>query len=126
MGREREETMKIAVTRCDGDIEIIILTEPVRVFEGSTQAHIHSADGMDHYFTKPDGFYDGWGRGLPDEGWTQQQATTMLDEIKNQRMIISLTFARFIGLRVKRIRRFLQWWTGYLLQQPGYPKFGSR
>jgi hypothetical protein len=31
--------VKIAVTRCDGDTEILILNEPVQVFEGSAQAH---------------------------------------------------------------------------------------
>ena len=36
--------MKLAVTRCDGDTEIIVLRDPVKVYEGTSQAHIQSAE----------------------------------------------------------------------------------
>jgi len=52
--------VKLAVTRCDGDTEIIVLRDPVKVYEGTSRAHIQSAEGMDHYFRLSDGHYDGW------------------------------------------------------------------
>lgn len=118
--------MKIAVTRCDGDTEVIILSEPVQVYEGTHQAHIHSADGMDHYFRLSDGCYDGYGCGCPAPGWTPEQAMTLRESIQSQRMFVPLTCARFVGLRIRKIWRTARWWYGYLLQKDGYPKFGGR
>jgi hypothetical protein len=52
--------MKLRVQRGDGSIETISIVGPVEIDEGRTMAHIHSAEGLDHYFTF-DGHYDGWG-----------------------------------------------------------------
>lgn len=115
--------MKIAVTRCDGDTEIIVLNDPVKVYEGSSQAHIHSAEGMDHYFRLSDGCYDGLAMGIPTGSpCTQQQAESYLEALMDQRKIIPLTVQRFCFLCVRRWYRKLQWWKGCLLQLPGYPK----
>jgi hypothetical protein len=66
--------MKIAVTRCDGDMEILILNDPIHIYEGCAggQSSIHSAEGMDHFFRLSDGRYDGYGMGAPEQGWTQE------------------------------------------------------
>jgi hypothetical protein len=119
--------MKLAVTRCDGDTEIIVLNEPVHVSEGCVggQACIHSADGMDHYFRLSDGCYDGYGMGCPGEGWTEQQAVTLRESLQDQRMLTPLTFRRFCYLKVCKLVRWARWWSGYLQQKPGYPKFGD-
>jgi hypothetical protein len=118
--------MKIAVTRCDGDTEILILNDPVKVYEGTSQAHIHSAEGMDHYFRLSDGCYDGWGYGCPDCAWTAEQAATYQKQIQSERDFIPLTFARFCSLRLRRWLQSARWWWGYLWQKPGYPKWGKR
>lgn len=116
--------MKIAVTRCDGDTEVLVLVEPVQVFEGKHQAHIHSADGTDHYFRLSDGCYDGYGMGVP--GWTPEQANTLREQFESGRRFVPMTFARFCYLKVDKLWRKLRWWRGYLLQLEGYPKCGSR
>lgn len=120
--------MKIAVTRCDGDTEILILSEPVKVYEGCVggQGHIHSADGMDHYFRLSDGCYDGYGCGIPDPGWTAQQAVTLREQINSQRMFVPLTVGRFVELRLRKVWRKARWWYGYTLQLPGYPRWRDR
>jgi hypothetical protein len=115
--------MKLAVTRYDGDTEIIVLTEPVTVTESQYQPHIHSADGMDYYFRR-DGFYDGWGRGCC--GWTGEQAKTLLRSIEEQRKRIPLTTARFLSLKARNLLRTFRWWKGYILQETGYPRWGQR
>ena len=53
--------MKIRVIRAsDHAQEVISVISPLAVTEGNYLSHLHSAEGMDHYFT-PDGYYDGWG-----------------------------------------------------------------
>lgn len=60
--------MKLRVQRVDGSIETISIVGPVEIDEGRTMAHIHSAEGLDHYFNF-DGSYDGWGMGFaPGQG----------------------------------------------------------
>ena len=118
--------MKIAVTRCDGDTEIIVLNEPVQVFEGNTQAHIHSADGMDYYFRKSDGCYDGWSMGFPSEGWTPDQAKTLIESVLSQRAIVPLTLTRFIELKLTRYWRRIVFWKGCALGLEGYPRWFGR
>lgn len=116
--------MKIAVTRSNGDTEIIVLVDPVEVCEGKHQASIHSADGMDHYFRLSDGCYDGWGYGVP--SWTDEQAKTLAQQISESRKVIPLTLSRFISLTIYRYYKKAVWWKGYLLQLPGYPRWGQR
>jgi len=112
--------MKLAVTRCDGDTEILILNDPVKVYEGTVQAHIHSAEGMDHYFRLSDGCYDGYSMSAPEQGWTEEQAKTMRDAVQKERLFIPLTLARFCELRLRRWYRTIMYWWGYLLRKPGY------
>lgn len=112
--------MKLAVTRCDGDTEIIILNDPVQVFEGTHQAHIHSAEGMDHYFRLSDGKYDGYGRSAPDQGWTSNQAATYLEQMDSERRIIPVTIRGILWERLKRVRWFLVWRYNHLLGRKGF------
>lgn len=97
--------MRIAVTRCDGDTEIINLHGTVIISDGPGQARIHCADGTDHFFCLSDGKYDGYGLGAPDEGWTQAQAETMLRSFDSGRQIIHLSVTRIL---IDRFVRFFR------------------
>ncbi len=112
--------MKLAVTRCDGDTEIIILNDPVQVYEGTAQAHIHSAEGMDHYFRLSDGKYDGYGAGAPEQGWTQEQAKTMLEAMSSQRQIIPLSIRAILKERARKAIWFVRWHWNHFLGTPGF------
>ena len=57
--------MKLKLQRRDGQHETISIVGPVEVHHGEKMDHLHSADGMDHYFWSDDGTYDGWGMGAP-------------------------------------------------------------
>ena len=121
--------MKIAVVGCDGDTEIITLNGPVEIHEGDVMGYLHSAEGYDHYFYTGKerlGRYDGWGLGAPDQGWTQEQAMTYLRATQSERETISLTFRRFLYFKFRKLRKWVVWWKGYLLQEPGYPRWGER
>lgn len=110
--------MKIAVTRCDGDTEVLVLNGPVLVYESEFQASIHSAEGMDHFFRSSDGKYDGYGFGAPDQGWTEQQAKTMLAGI--QRTIIPATIRGILWQRARKAWQNVYWWYGHLMGKPGF------
>lgn len=50
--------------------EVITLTEPLTIIRGESMNRLHTATGMDHWFTV-EGYYDGWGMSvceIPDEG----------------------------------------------------------
>lgn len=116
--------MKIAVTRADGNTELLLLNGPVTIHEGGQyQSHIHSAEGFDHYF-QPDGYYDGWGLGCPDNScWTKEQAQTYIKAAQDERRIVPLTFARFAWLKLRDMRRRAVFWKVVLLRLPGYPNW---
>lgn len=112
--------MKIAVTRCDGDTEILTLNEPLRLVEGLSQAMIHSAEGMDHFFRLSDGKYDGWGAGAPDQEWTEEQEKTMISHISSQRQIILVTIRSILIVRLKKVAWFIRWHWNHFLKTPGF------
>ncbi|HKN69999.1 MAG TPA: hypothetical protein VJX30_03145 [Terriglobales bacterium] len=111
--------MKLAVTRCDGDTEIIVLRDPVKVYEGTSQAHIQSAEGMDHYFRLSDGHYDGWAWGPPG-GCTQEQAKTYIGAMQRERRIIPVSIRNILKQRLHKV-----WWSwrcrwGRFTKEPGF------
>lgn len=82
--------MKIKVVHKDHSVETLTIPGPVIIIEGDVKKghtfnRIEAADGMDHYF-RQDGFYDGWGRGLP-LGSQEGDASRLLDTIELTRDI---------------------------------------
>jgi len=62
--------MNIIVTKRDGDIECITLTEPILVVRSPKMNVLLTATGTSHFFDS-EGYYDGWGmqlgQGVPQE-----------------------------------------------------------
>lgn len=113
--------MKIAVTRCDGDTEILTLQEPVKLSEAPRgQACLHSAEGLEHFFRVSDGRYDGWGCGAPAQGWTPQQGQTFVEQISGQRQIVPVTIRGIIWQRLRKKWQWIRWWYGHLMREPGF------
>jgi hypothetical protein len=112
--------MKIAVTRCDGDTEILTLTDPVKITDGPGQACIHNANGVDHFFRLSDGRYDGYGIGAPDEGWTQNQAQTISDAFQVERKIIPVSIRYILAARLRKIWWFVRWHFYHALGKEGF------
>ncbi len=54
--------MKVKVLREDGSVETLTLSGNMICVNGSLLNQIQDPN-LDHYFT-PDGYYDGWGRGV--------------------------------------------------------------
>jgi hypothetical protein len=46
----------------NGEKETLHLTPPIQMKEGKFLNVLSDAKGYDHFFTKEDGFYDGWGQ----------------------------------------------------------------
>lgn len=114
--------MKIAVIRCDGDIEILVLNEPIRICDGLSggQSSIHSAEGMDHFFRPSDGRYDGWGTGMPSPGWSEEQASTAIKAIQEARTVIPVTIRGVLMQRVYKLRQYIVWWYGHITGKSGF------
>jgi hypothetical protein len=63
--------MNIRVQRRNGEMLTINVASPLEITNDTGRpddrkqpfTHLHSANGMDHYFTQ-DGYYDGWGASL--------------------------------------------------------------
>lgn len=85
--------MKIRVQRRDECTEIITLVPPIEIQEPfyevpegvSRLTHFHCGDGTDHFFTQ-DGYYDGWGRGIP-EGVAEEEAIEIIKKVEESREI---------------------------------------
>ena len=52
--------MKIRVQHTDGTMETLTLVPPIGIEYGKSLHRIHSACGLEHWFTE-EGYYDGWG-----------------------------------------------------------------
>ena len=78
--------MKIRVIRAsDHAKEVISVIGPLAVTEGNYLSNLHSAEGMDHYFT-PDGYYDGWGLAT---ACSFPEASEKIEQIEKDREIDS-------------------------------------
>jgi hypothetical protein len=74
--------MKLRVQHKDGRIETLAIASPVSILEGVELDRIVGSDGMEHFFTK-DGYYDGWGKGVPPV--RSDQGKKIIDTIESQR-----------------------------------------
>jgi hypothetical protein len=74
--------MKLRVQHKDGRIETLDVTQPVAILEGIELDRIVGSDGMQHFFTK-DGYYDGWGTGVPPV--RSDQGKKIIDTVESQR-----------------------------------------
>jgi hypothetical protein len=66
--------MKLRVQHKDGRVETLDIAQPVSILEGVELDRLVGSDGMEHFFTK-DGYYDGWGTGVPPAGSDQNKKT---------------------------------------------------
>lgn len=76
--------MKMHVVGYEGRHEVINVVGPVEIHHGEKMDHLHSADGMDHYFLH-DGTYDGWGKSAV--GMTAEEAVADIERIEREREI---------------------------------------
>jgi hypothetical protein len=74
--------MKLRVQHKDGRIETLEIARPVSILEGIELDRIVGSDGMEHFFTK-EGYYDGWGTGVPP--MRGEQSEKIIDTIESQR-----------------------------------------
>ncbi len=74
--------MKLRVQHKDGRVETLDIAQPVSILEGVELDRIVGSDGMEHFFTK-DGYYDGWGTGVPRV--PGDQSKKIIDATESQR-----------------------------------------
>lgn len=74
--------MKLRVQHKDGRIETLEISQPLSILEGIELDRIVGSDGMEHFFTR-DGYYDGWGTGVPPARSDQSKKT--IETIESQR-----------------------------------------
>lgn len=74
--------MKLRVQHKDGHIETLDVRQPVAILEGIELDRIVGSDGMQHFFTK-DGYYDGWGTGVPPV--RSDRGKKIIDTVESQR-----------------------------------------
>lgn len=81
--------MKIKVVReADNQIETLNIPFPVTLNDkGETFNVIQGSDGMDHYFYKESGLYDGWGMGVSGTGISNNDVQRLVRNIEEGRQI---------------------------------------
>jgi hypothetical protein len=79
--------MKIRVIRSeDHREELISIVGPVEISEGDHLSSLHSAEGLDHYFTQ-DGYYDGWGKDVSGSNIGLPEVEKQIESIERDRKV---------------------------------------
>jgi len=64
--------VKLRVQHKDGRVETLDIAQSASILEGAELDRIVSSGGTEHFFTK-DGYYDGWGKGIPESEESQRK-----------------------------------------------------